>query len=255
MRVPARLGLGATALSLLVGAPGAWALEGEQEPFVPVLETTSAWLQCDKGPTKEYAANWFLGGDADTVATWGPAAPASVTTGAGCGKADDAALGGTRPGTPFQYTVEGPISGNTDSVTITLHTADLGPSRASGEPVELSVRAVLDGKSLFGVTTNEAVDGTLVDSPADVPLTVTPVGTGATGGVRALTFTLTNLGLLLEEDAGVEHRLLVDVGDASLDNHVWMWGAAEAPSGVVVNPDTTSPAQLKAQDRLKRKPV
>lgn len=259
MTVRSRLGLGAAAAGLLVGATGAWATEDaptEPAPFEPVLTTTQAWLQCDGGPSKEYATNGFVG---DGVPTWGPAEPASVTTGAGCGKADEPFFGGTRPGTPYQFTFEGPISGNVDTVTVTLHTTDLGPSRTDDAPLTFDMRAVLDGQSLFGVTQNTSTTGTVVSSPADTTFTVTPKSTGATGAVREFSFTLTNLGLLLEGDSTVEHQLQIDIADSSsdlqFDNHAWMWGASEAPSNVVANPEAPAATLVKAQDRDRRKTV
>lgn len=255
MPVRSRAGLGAAALCLVAGATSAYAVEGE--PFVPVLETSTAYLQCD-GTTKEYVVNGFVDDETASTPTWGPEEPASVTTGAGCGKADEAFFSGTRPRTPYQLTIAGPISGNVDSVTITLHTADAGQSRLDGAPLSFDVRAVLDGQSLFGVTSNTSTTGEVVNSPADVTVTTTPVGTGATGGVRAVSFTITNLGLLLEGDTG-EHELLVDIADSgadlALDNHAWVWGAAEAPSSVVANPEAPAAVTVKATDRSRRKPV
>lgn len=235
----------AALLALGLGASASSAAD-----YVPKTPTTEVFLTCGS-PSKEYVVGTFVNDDEGTP-TWDSKKPASVTTGAGCGKADEAFFGGTRPETPYQFTFRGTYTGNLDTLTVTLHTADLGPSRLTSAPVGLSVRATVDGLSLFGSQENESTTGDIVTSPADRPVTVKPVATGATGGVRALSFSITGLDLLLPAD-NTEHEILLDVGDTTLDNHAWMWGAAEAPSGVVFTPKALAAAKLKANKRATRK--
>lgn len=248
---PRRALTAGAALALALTAAPALAETATEDAFVPNTPTTEVFLQCS-GPTKENFTNHMLNGQ-NGAATWGPEAPASVTTGAGCGKVDDPLFGGTRPETAYQHTLKGTYTGNVDTLTVTLYTGDLGQSRLTDGSTTLSVRATVDGVSLFGVTQNESATGTIVSSPADVPVTVIPVATGATGAVRALSFSITGIDLLLPED-DKQHTVVIDVADDfSPDAHTWLWGAAEAPSGVVFTPEAIAPAKLKAAKRSTRK--
>ena len=247
-----RAGLALASAALLLGATSATANDG----FVPAPVTGQVFLQCADDTVK-----------VDTgTAAWGPEAPASVTTGAGCGKPDDPFLNGTIQETPYSMALGGTVKGNLDSLTVTLHTADLGPSRAPSAPVTLEVRATVGGTSLFGFTENANVQGELMASPKERLVTVTPVATGATGGVRAVTFTITGIDFLTEQDAAKRggHPILIDVAEATpvttpaaslaVSNYnAWMWGAAEAPSNVVFSPESPAAAVLVADARSTRK--
>jgi hypothetical protein len=251
MRARHRLGLGAAGLSLLVGATGAFAVETDPEEWVPNTPTTPVYLTCGE-PSKEYVVGALVNDD-EGVPTWSEDEPASVTTGAGCGKVDEPLFNGTRPRSPYQFTFAGLYTGNLDTLNVTLYTTDAGMSRLTDGAMKLAVRATVDGMSLFGVTENTGTTGTVVFSPAEGKVTATPVATGDTGAVRAVTFSITGIDLLLPDD-DTTHYVQLDVrDDANLDNHVWMWGAAEAPSGLVFTPEQLSPAQMKAQRRTSRK--
>lgn len=247
-----RAGLALASTVLMLGATSAVAEDG----FVPVPVTGQMFLQCTDDAIKVDTA----------TATWGPEAPASVTTGAGCGKPDDPIFTGTVQESPYTMALKGTVKGNLDSLTVTLHSADFGPGRAPGAPVTLDVRATVGGKSLFGFTENESVSGVVTAAPLERQVTVTPTATGATGGVRAYTFTITGIDFLTQEDLDKRggHSILIDVADATpvtiptgslgaSNANAWMWGAAEAPSSVVFSPEAPAEAVLVADERSTRK--
>ena len=243
-----RAGLALAGAVLTLGATTALA----EDEFVPVLTGGQVFLQCAEPNTKVDIA----------TATWGAAAPASVTTGAGCGKPDEPVFSGTIQETPYTFALGGNVKGNIDELTVTLHSFDAGASRVPGTPHTLAVRAVVGGKSLFGFTERESVSGELVASPEERLVEITPVGAGSTGQVTSLSFTITDIDFLTELDLNRKsgHQVLIDVRDAtenpvvtSSNAHAWVWGAAEAPSGVVFTPEAPAAAVLVADARDTRK--
>jgi hypothetical protein len=164
--------------------------------------------------------------------------------------------------TPYTFAFGGNVKGNIDTLTVTIHTADVGASRVPGAPVTLAVRAIVGDKSLFGFTERTSVSGTVVASPQERKVTVTPAATGSTGQVRALTFTITGIDFLTEVDLNKKsgHEVLIDVRDTTpaaaltaSTTHAWLWGASEAPSGVVFTPAEPAAAVMTAEARSTRK--
>ncbi len=241
----------AAVLALGLVVPPALAEETTFEPNTP---TAKVFLTCGS-PSKEYTVGRLINDDAGT-AGWGAAAPASVTTGAGCGKVDDPALNGAATQSLYNYSFAGTYTGNMDSLTVTVHTADLGPSRA-GAPMTLRVRAAVDDIGLFGSTSQRAA-GTDEEFflPKAATVTVKPTSTGSTGGVRAATFTISGIDLLGETD-NRKHAVFFEIASAPVgpqaDMHNWLWGAAEAPSGVVFAPEAPAAVTVAALPRAQRK--
>jgi hypothetical protein len=207
-------------------------------------------------PSKEYTAGRLVNDDAGTSG-WSKEAPASVTTGAGCGKVDDPALNGANGESLYDYTIRGEYVGNLDTLTVTLHTADLGAGRLTGAPMNLRVRASVDEKGLFGsqeVLAAGTGDAYFLPTPAAVK--VKPVATGATGGVRSVTFTITGIDLMDVKD-NRRHTIFFQVASAlpgpAADAHTWLWGAAEAPSSVVLSPEKPADAVITSIPRAERK--
>jgi hypothetical protein len=242
-----RAGLALAAAVLTLGASAAAA----EDEFVPQLATGQLYLECAADGPKVQTG----------TATLGTKAPASVTTGAGCGKPDDMVFSGTSQETPYTMALAGNVTGNLDSLTVTLYTADAGPGRAPGAKVPLAVRATVGGRSLFGATELTSVAGDVVQSPKARLVEVAPVSTGSTGGVRAYTFTITGIDFLTEVDLARKsgHDIVIDVRDAqpngvrgNSNGHAWLWGAAEAPSGVVLSPQEPSASVLVADERSTR---
>lgn len=252
----ARVALALAGTVLTLGATTALA----EDAFVPVLATGQFFLQCSE-PSKEYVVGTFVNEDGG-VPVWGEAAPASVTTGAGCGKLDDPVFSGTSQETPYTFAFKGNVKGNLDEMTVTLHTADLGTGRVPGAKETLAVRASVGGRSLFGFTELTSVAGDVVASPKERLVEVTPVATGSTGQVRSLTFTITGIDFLTELDLTKKsgHEVVIDVRDGApngvrgtSNGHAWLWGAAEAPSDVVLTPAEPSASVLTADERSTRK--
>lgn len=234
-----RAGLLAVVLSVGALAPYAFA-----DSYVPNTPKTQEYLQCS-GTTKEQFTNEVTG---DEVPTWSEKAPASVTTGAGCGKLDDGVFSGAAFQTPYQLGFSGTYNGNVDTLTVTLHSLRVASGRQSNAPVTLNVRLGIDGTSMFGVTTKTGATGTNFTIPADASVQVTPVPTGSTGVVTSYTFSVTGLNLLTKQD-DTEHTFQFDIAAVGLGAETWLWGAAEAPTGVVLNPGSTAKAVLTANPR------
>ena len=223
------------------------------EPYVPNTPLTSVYLSCEGGQTKEWFVNSLLFGQ---YATWAETAPASVTTGAGCGFFEDVNFSGTRPRTPYDFTFSGTYTGNLDALNVTLHMIGVGGITLNDQ-IPFDVRMTIDGISMFGIEENAAVNGTISTSPATETISVPVQATGATGAVAALPFSVRGIDLLLEGD-DVEHTIEFTVApafDLTLTEGEFVWGASEAPSGVVVNPEAAGTAVLKADRRSTRKAV
>lgn len=236
-----RLALLTPALALGLLAPFAHA------DFTPVVEKKDLFLTCDAG-TREYASSELTGG---AQPTWADKAPASVTTGAGCGKADDGVFSGAIFRTPFQLGFGGTYTGNLDAITVTLHSLNASPGRATNAPARLDVRMTVDGISMFGAGTATSAAGQVNSIPAPKTVMVTPTGAGSTGQVTQYQFTVTGLDLLLEKDTGA-HDIAFDIAAPGPVAQGWLWGAAEAPSGVTISPATPAKAVVKADARTKR---
>jgi hypothetical protein len=121
--------------------------------------------------------------------------------------------------------------------------------------VKLAVRASVDGKGLFGSTEQAAAGtGDVYQLPTAQTVTLKPVATGATGAVRAYTFTITGIDLLGVTD-DKNHEVFFEFADATRNSevHTWMWGAAEAPSKVVFTPAAPADAVLASIPRAERK--
>lgn len=251
-----RAGLALAGAVLTLGATTALA----EDTFVPKLASGQVFLQCTE-PSKEYVVGTFVNADGG-VPTWSEAKPASVTTGAGCGKLDEPVFSGTSQETPYTFAFKGTVKDNLDELTVTLHTADLGTGRVPGATEKLAVRATVGGKSLFGFTELTSVAGDVVASPKERLVEVTPAATGSTGMVRALTFTITGIDFLTEADLAKKsgHEIIIDVRDGTPNGargasnaHAWLWGAAEAASGLVFSPAEPSASVLVSDERSTRK--
>lgn len=238
------------ALVLAVAAPAT--AETHDEPFVPNTPLTPVFLSCEGGRTPEWMTNAFLD---DDFATWGPTAPASVTTGAGCGMFDDVNFGGTTPRTPYDLTFGGTYTGNLDTLNVTLHLIGAG-IQSTGDPLVLELRMTIDGFSMFGVEENESVNGTISQSPATRTIQINQSPTGATGAVVALPFNIRGIDLMTEDD-DIEHyvEFTLSTGIDTPNENLWVWGAAEAPTGVTFTPEAPAQSFLKADKRANRKLV
>lgn len=236
-----RLALLAPVLALGLLAPLAHA------DFTPVLEKKDLFLTCN-GMTKENFSNELRG---EAQPTWSAAAPASVTTGAGCGKVDDGVFSGAIFRTPFQLGFGGTYTGNADALTVTLHSVNATQGRPTNAPTRLDVRMTVDGISMFGTSTATSATGAVNVLPAAKQVTVTPTGTGSTGQVTQYQFTVTGLGLLLEKDA-VAHEIAFDIAAPGLVAQGWLWGAAETPTGVTITPAAPAKTVVAADPRAKR---
>lgn len=214
----------------------------------PTFRSEEVWFHCT-GDTKVYNVNWTLGlGSESTYMPWDTTAPAgSVADGAGCGSFD---LGGiTNP--VYDPVFRGYFTGNLRDLTVRLHHLVLS-NRRNGQPVDITVQAVIDGVNLF---------------PGDgksVQVTPTPANSGAT---EQFEFSITNIGIandILDEagniigvetggaayedgDGAEEHELTLFVGLTEYpEPGLWAWDSTEVPSGITFNPEAPAAAQVQA---------
>ena len=214
----------------------------------PTFRTEEVFFHCN-GDTKLYNANWLLNlGAESSYVPWDTTAPAaSATTGAGCGAYD---LGGVT--NPFYDPVfNGYFTGNVRDLTLRLHHLVLSNTR-NGQPVSITVQAVLDGVNLFPGTGKA--------------ITVTPTP-GNNSATEQFELSISNIGIATdivdeagnvvgvetggaayEDGDGVEeHQLTIFVGVSEYPRPgLWVWDTTEVPSGMTINPATLAPATLQA---------
>ncbi|MDX1621337.1 MAG: hypothetical protein R3320_10130 [Nitriliruptorales bacterium] len=171
--------------------------------------------------------------------------PGSVTEGHGCGWPEIPLFGGVYQDTPYDFNFTGYPVGNIDSMTVELHDIHVGAGRAA-RTIPLEVRVSIDGKSPFGTTSIDNVQGEAFESPAPKTITVDLVASD-TQASDSFRFTITNLGdvLGLDDHPGFGHAnyhtVKVTIAPPSRELHGFVWGASEVPSGVIFNPDLSDP--------------
>jgi hypothetical protein len=228
----------AAILAVLVMALPAAATDTTSEPvdettepaYVPNTPLTDVYFLCD-GETKEGMVNATANSQ---YPSWDETKPTgSITGGEGCGQADEGFFSGIRPKTPYEFSAMGYYTGNLDSLTFHMHNIFVGQRRTSGAST-VNVRVLVDGKSLFGNASTTNAAGAISTEPAARKLTITPVGTGATGAAALYEATVTGIDMLAPTD-NVEHEIVFNVTTTEPMN-IWAWGNTEAPSGITFNP-------------------
>lgn len=234
MRKPVLLAAGALTLAGLLSPASA----------AGALPTGHVYFHCPSGPKVLNTA--AVTGEP----TWDGKAPtASVTTGAGCGFADDGVNSGTAQTSIYDAHIGGSFTGDLDSLTVQFHDIDLGSSRADGK-LTVDVRLTIDGQSVFGTEdSGSSVVTGAVPSRVSVPVTLVPSSTGASALAE---FTVTGLGFIEPEDPSgaptepVEHSLLLTVEGPSDVVSGWVMDTTETPSGILFNPAKAAAATVKA---------
>lgn len=163
---------------------------------------------------------------------------ASFTTGAGCGTTEVPATAGTNMENIYDLSVAGRLEGALDTLTVELHAIDVAPHRATGEPLTLDVRAVVNGTALAG--TEDTVDrlGEPATRVRSLRIDVEPVAS-STGLSESFVFSLTGLHAAFPElNQGDRLRQLVELTvGVPQEAYVgpWVWGASEIPASVTMN--------------------
>lgn len=213
-------------------ALGAVAVEGEE--YVPVLETERVYAHC--GDTQKVSN--VEGGTPFVMDATPPAA--SFTAGAGCGTAD-VVLSPVEEDTGELLELTGTHTGNLDTLTLELHMIDAGIVRASQtSPVQppalpdpapgLAFDEIYADVQLF-------IDGSEAGWVGEARL---PAERSETGASVRLRMTITDIGLLAEDEAG-EHTVTVRIKTADYyngDSGGWVLDATEVPTGIEFNPAT-----------------
>lgn len=206
----------------------------DDETYVPVIETERVYAHCGD---IEKVSN-VEGGSPFATDTTPPAA--SFQDGAGCGTADlvltDPAENETGEFLEFTAT----HTGNLDALTLELHMIDAGIVRASetaptdqvpnpGDPVpSVAFSEIYANTEIF-------IDGAAAGYIGEARY---PSERSETGISTRLRMTLTDIGLLAEDEAG-EHTITVKVKTADYyngDSGGWVLDAIEVPTGIEFNP-------------------
>lgn len=156
---------------------------------------------------------------------WSQARPtASLRDGAGCGQADP----GVRSGSGYDGRFGGPARhGETlHALNFELHSAVLPPVRT--KPLPLRVSLTVDGEYYGPLSTFRVVP---VRSPHGLSETIR--------------FSI--VGLNVENDLGVGHIIRFSVESPFVDyTHAWLYGAAEVPAHVEINPEVPTEPRIAA---------
>jgi hypothetical protein len=219
-------------------APDCDVLEAGETSAEDILACTSTmYLDCDGAQ----GGKFYDGQTKSSVGLTAEAPATSFTAGGGCGGTDEPLFRGTEQGGPYSFDVAGYFDAvNPDTLTVELHDISASVMRDTGSTV-LGVRLTIDGESVFGYEEIEAVDGTIVLSPATRDITVDAV-TSSTGVSDALVFTVLGLRDVLPSNfyaagAGDLHDVRLTV-DFDLDGeHTMVWGATEVPANITFNGD------------------
>ena len=211
-------------------AIGAVAIEGE-EPYVPVLETERVYAHC--GDTQKVSN--VEGGTPFAMDTTAPAA--SFTAGAGCGTAD-VVLSPVESSTGEFLELTGTHTGNLDSLTVELHMIDAGIVRVhqtTGDLPEPGDPVPATNFTEIYANTELIIDGAVAGYIGEATY---PAERSETGASVRLRMTLTDIGLLAEDEAG-EHTVTLKVKTADYNNGDsggWVLDATEVPTGITFNP-------------------
>jgi hypothetical protein len=212
-------------------AMGTLAMDTADDPYVPVLETERVYAHC--GDTLKVSN--VEGGTPFATDTTPPAA--SFTEGAGCGTAD-VVLSPVEEDTGEFLEFTATHTGNLDSLTVELHMIDAGIVRVHqtvgdlpepGEPVpSTNFDELYANTELF-------IDGAAAGFIGEARY---PAERSETGVSVRLRMTLTDIGLLEEDQAG-EHTITIKVKTADYhngDSGGWVLDATEVPTGFTFNP-------------------
>lgn len=205
------------------------AVEGEEpEPYEPVFNNERVYTHC--GDT-----NKVSNVEGGTPFGWDTEAPAaSVQAGAGCGTLD--AVMSSSEETAETLVWEGTHTGNLDELTLELYMIDAGIVRAT--------------HMTGGATGTVPQVGAFTEIYADMSLLIDGFEAGFIGEATIpaertnsdvtvrLRMTLTDIGLLAEDEAG-EHTIRLELQTADYyngDSGAWVWDTTEVPAGVTFSP-------------------
>jgi hypothetical protein len=202
-------------VGLLSGAAGA-----QEEVFVPVTPTEQVYLHCGDNAVASVGSSATYAWDTDVPT-------GSYTTGSGCGQLD------VSPQTGDEPVFTGTYAGNLDRLTVHAWVIDAGLERTGLFPeVWTQMRLLVDG-----VEVAAADDLKIVPQPSE------------TGLSRLLEFSVTDIGLLAEED-NVEHSVELQLGSMPYDDGdtiAWVLDATEIASGLTFSPSTLAATRVRAR--------
>ena len=193
--------------------------------YTPITPLTPVYFHCNGTTTKVSNVNAQSGGG---IVGWNGTKPtASYTTGAGCGTLDTGFTGTSDNNTLYDAPFAGTYTGNLDTMTVRLWTADIGTSR-SDDTFTLLFHLVIDDKTI--ITRSTPVTGSVIPS--------------ATGATRLVEFSIRKIGMMSEAENG-EHTVQLSLESyVDANNNAWLFDAAEVDSGLVFNPTTMAATKV-----------
>jgi hypothetical protein len=157
------------------------------------------------------------------IPSWDTTAPGSVATGSGCGMYEN-----NQNTTGLNAEFQGTFTGNLDNLTVELHNIYASPTRP-----DHSIRMI--------------ATLTIDDEPiADTAAASFPTVASATGISEKLTYTFTELNYDDEAGDGSQvHTIFIQARSSGTETQsLWVWDAAEVPSGITFNPTTLEGTQI-----------
>lgn len=228
------------------------------------------FAQCDNAADSQAAGKFIL--PTDGIELTGTPPPGSFQDGHGCGTIDEPVFGSTtHEASPYHYFLDGHLVdvGNVDTLTFEVHF--LGPNIGyTGQEVDLEMRMLLDGVSLFGTEELQNVSGDPFQAPRRRTVSAVPT-VSDTGVSSSFLVTVTGLADFMEDAFASEpgqgssfRQVSIDLNFPHLGEPCvatptngtercppfgpapMVMGATEVPTGVTLNTtgelDVTTPA-------------
>jgi hypothetical protein len=215
MRKTAAVSIAALAISLMMmGAPASATHGGPH----PTFKLQTDHFQC-------LADNRIqnFGRNSGQVPTWGPTAPTTaLTAGGGCIQYENLLSNTGTYTSPWDLAFEGTFVGNLKTITFEIYLANLPQASVP----ELTANATL-----------------LVDGEPVHTATQTNFSPEAAGNIKKITFSYTRLDKRFatqDGDGDTERQIGFSFGSFNEQQILFAWGATDAPSKIVFNPETTA---------------
>jgi hypothetical protein len=199
------------------------------DPFDPILTTRQVYFHC---PTSSRVGN--VAAAQEEAGSWNDTRPTGAFGPEGCASVDPPARNATTQMSPLDAVWAGTVSGNVDSMTVRAYLRD---ADANGT---LSEMTILPRVSVDGEVRLAPVGGSTVTVPL---VSVSP-------GISKVEFTVTNLDFNSAKDHEKTHDVIFSLDAYNISQAaVWLWDAAEVPSGIEFNPAAPKPAAVAAPPR------
>ena len=199
------------------------------DPFEPILTTRQVYFDC---PASSRIGN--VAAAQDEPGSWRDARPTGALGSEGCASVDPPARNASTQMSPLDAVWAGTVHGNVDSMTVRAYLREVD---ANGTLTDMVI--------LPRVT----IDGEVRLAPVAASTVVVPLEPVAPG-ITKIEFTITNLDFRSAKDHEKTHSVIFSLDAYNVSQAaVWLWDAAEVPSGIEFNPATPRNAAVAAPER------